>query len=165
MVGIHKCSKNQEAERCITILLTRTAWSDFAPCPPSCPCFNDLAAFLYSCSWMSLKQVSWAWVIASPLPLPGAGEKENINSPSFWLQSRRANPWPPVASLCALKKRNGRSGPPKDKGSPQSTNTIMLQWVWTRCTAVPYLLALQGRGLVCLLWVGCFPISLAGFWW
>lgn len=119
----------------------------------TCPCRGDTAAVHDSVSG-----ASWPSLGTSPSSAPvGCGREVAPR----WEATRRAH-----SNLCpcALKEESGCSGPQKDKGPPESANTIVWQGVETK-DAGPLLLHQWGRGLGCLPLVGCppHPTSLAGF--
>ena len=104
----------------------------------------------------SQERVGQAWGHRRPLHLSGVVGKWLPR----WEATRRAhsNLFP-----CALKEESGCSGPQKDKGPPESANTIVWRGVETK-DAGPLLLHQRGRGLGCLPLAGCPPsTSLAGF--
>lgn len=115
------------------------------------PCSGDMAAVHDSVSG-----ASWPSLGTSPSSAPvGCGREVAPR----WEATGRAH-----SNLCpcALKEESGCSGPQKDKGPPESANTIVWWGVETK-DAGPLLLHQWGRGLGVSHLLAAPPNSLAGF--
>lgn len=93
-------------------LIPCTAWWDFAPSPWLFLLQHSSILVHNSVSERGRLSLGHHQSSASTR----CGKEGEHLSPSFWLQSERPHPRPPVLSLCALKKGNGCPGPQKTKG-------------------------------------------------